>query len=71
MLTKEQVMGKLPYKSHVSLWSLIKDQGFPPPHVIGKEGGSRSGLGWIEELVDNWLAARPVRFPKGSRVAAT
>jgi predicted DNA-binding transcriptional regulator AlpA len=63
MLSKQQVLDRLPVKSHVSLWSWVKDGKFPPPHEIG--GGA---LGWIEEQVDNHLVGTPVRLPKGSTV---
>jgi predicted DNA-binding transcriptional regulator AlpA len=67
-LSKKQVMDRLPITSHVSLWSWIKAGDFPPPRVVGKDGGHRSALGWIEEEVENYLANRPVRLPKGSTV---
>jgi predicted DNA-binding transcriptional regulator AlpA len=37
--------------SHVTLWDWIRKGRFPPPVVIGPDGGHRSKIGWVDHEV--------------------
>jgi predicted DNA-binding transcriptional regulator AlpA len=41
--------------SRMTLWRMIRDQGFPPGTLI-----SPNVRAWTDDEVDAWLAARPV-----------
>ena len=43
-------------KSRVQLWRDVRDKRFPPPFELGP-----NSIGWFEDEIDDWLAARPRR----------
>lgn len=40
--------------SRTTIWRLVRAKEFPRPHRL-----SRNAVGWYEDDVDRWLAARP------------
>jgi predicted DNA-binding transcriptional regulator AlpA len=67
VLTKEEVC-RLLRVSDVTLWTWIRDRHFPPSRVFGPDRGRRSIIGWLDTEVYTWIANRPRRLPKGSKV---
>ena len=63
-LTKGEVL-ELVGVSYPAVWGWIRDGKFPPGRSIGF--GKRSHVAWIESEVQDWMAARPQRLPKGSK----
>ena len=49
--------------SRATVYRRIRAGTFPAPLDLG-EGGCRS-LGWLEDEVDAWVAARPRHIPQG------
>jgi predicted DNA-binding transcriptional regulator AlpA len=55
--------------SYTALWFWIRDGRFPAPRELGGSH-QRSKLAWLESEVDEWMASRPKRLPKGSKARA-
>jgi predicted DNA-binding transcriptional regulator AlpA len=67
LLSLEEVMKATNVKSHVTLWTWIKEGHFPASRVIGKDGGHRSKRGWIDTEVYAHIANSPKRLPRGQQ----
>jgi predicted DNA-binding transcriptional regulator AlpA len=67
VLSKADVMEKVRVRSYLTLRSWIISGGFPAARELGP-GQGRSLVGWLSSEVDEWLANRPLRLPKGSKV---
>jgi predicted DNA-binding transcriptional regulator AlpA len=51
--------------TYPTLWNWVRAGHFPPPRTLsGNE--KRGKLAWVESEVQEWIASRPVRLPKGS-----
>jgi predicted DNA-binding transcriptional regulator AlpA len=66
LLSKKQVL-EIVGVSHVTLRDMIRRGTFPAPRVIGKDGGGRSKIGWVDAEVYAAINNAPRRFPKGSK----
>src|SRR5262245_16927940 len=66
-LSKKQVLEILGV-SHVTLREYIRQGKFPPPRIIGKDGGGRSKIGWVDAEVYAAINNAPRRLPKGAKV---
>lgn len=44
--------------SRTTIWRLVQADEFPRPHRL-----SKNAIGWAEEDVNRWLAARPLARP--------
>ena len=49
--------------SRATVYRRIRAGTFPAPINLSEDGGPQ--LGWLEEEVDDWVAARPRHVPKG------
>ena len=65
LLTKGEVL-ELIGVSYPALWAWIRDGKFPPGRSVGY--GKRGHVAWVESEVQAWIASRPVRLPKGTKV---
>lgn len=58
------LVGKGVVASRMTLWRLIKDQGFPPGILI-----TPNARAWVESEVDEWVLNRPVAPKRSTRKA--
>jgi predicted DNA-binding transcriptional regulator AlpA len=52
-------------KGRVQLWRDVRDKRFPAPFELGP-----NSIGWYEDEIDEWLAARPRRTYSSTSEAA-
>ena len=53
--------------SYATLWNWIKAGEFPPGRALSP--AKRGRICWVAAEVQEWIASRPVRMPKGSKAA--
>jgi predicted DNA-binding transcriptional regulator AlpA len=63
--SRTEVMRMLGVKS-TQLWQLIRDRIVPAPIETGRPGGRRTTIRFPKKEIDDYLASRPRRLPKGS-----
>ena len=57
--------------TYPTLWAWVRDGHFPAARVLGfkKTEGNKGGrVAWLESEVQAWIASRPKRFPKGTKL---
>jgi predicted DNA-binding transcriptional regulator AlpA len=65
LLSRQKILDLLDV-SYPTLWGWVKEGHFPAPRSLS--GNDKRGrLAWLESEVSAWIAARPVRLPKGSK----
>jgi predicted DNA-binding transcriptional regulator AlpA len=69
LLSKKQVL-EIFGVSHVTLRDWIRRGIFPPPVVLGPDGGGRSTIAWIDSEVYAHIANAPRRLPTGATWSA-
>jgi predicted DNA-binding transcriptional regulator AlpA len=54
--------------TYSTIWQWIADNKFPPGRSISSDSVRGRTL-WLESEIDAWIAALPIRRPKGNKVA--
>lgn len=66
MLSRGEVL-EIVNVTYPCLWGWVKDGHFPAPRQLGFKG-KRGRIGWLSSEVQTWVASRPRRFPKGTKL---